>query len=236
MDPLSMAALGSVGGSILGNLFGGGDGEEEALRRALEAIQGANWEAGPSAYGTDQDYGAALAAMRNEAQSGGMSTADRMTQEAAANAAARQARGQQGALMQNFAARGQGGGGAELAARMQANQNLTEAQHGYAAQQAGEAQRRALQALQGWGGMAGQRAGAADAISRFNASQRGAKAQATAGVYGQQAGAAAAQDQRTRDMFGGGGAAAGYLAGDYFFPNKKKEDDRAAIPEWPREQ
>ena len=215
-----------IGGGLgaLGGMFGDDSDYQQrlAIDRALADIDRANWEAGDSAYGTDADYRDAMAGFRDRADDG-MSVADRMAQEAAMNASARAARGRAGALRQEMASRGQAGGGAELAARLQDNQNVNEAQFGAGAQLAGEAQRRALEALSGWDTMAGTRAGAQDAIERFNASQRGAKARSLAAARFGQAdvyGGRAAQDRRD---VAGTGELLGQSTGDLFFGSKKKQ-------------
>lgn len=196
LGPWGALAGGAAGG--LAGLFSGDGSEDEARRRALieEALaqlQAVNPEAGASAYGSNQDFTGALSLMRQKATEGGMTGADRLAAEQASNDAAVQDRMRSGAIQQGLASRGQAGGGAELAARLVGGQGTVAAQHGAGAIQAGAAQGRALQALQGWGGMAGEQAGASDAISRFNAHARLQKA----GMYGVLAGGAA--DQYGRD-------------------------------------
>jgi hypothetical protein len=227
-DYLGGQAGGSAGsgiggglGALAGSLFGGGDRrrQRQILEQALADLKGTKEEAGSSAYGTDPQYAAALEAMRSQYEQGGMSSADRLAQEQASNDAARADRMRQGAIMQSMAARGQSGGGAELAARLASDQGATEAAHAAGATQAGLAQQRALEALKGWSGMAGQRAGAADQIAEFNARQRLAKAGM---VYGGQTGMADyyAQQEANKKRLGAGvgsdiGRGAGMLIGGY---------------------
>lgn len=88
--------------------------------------------------------------------------------------------GQQGAIMQNLATRGMSGGGSELVARQMAAQQAANRQAQSSLDLNAQAQQRALQALMQSGQLGGQmqaqdfsqqaqRAGAQDAISRFNA-------------------------------------------------------------------
>jgi hypothetical protein len=219
----ALGPWGAAGGAalgIIGDLLSSGD--DQAIRQALEMLKNTNVEAGDSSYATDPNYNAALAAMRGQYENGGMSAADKMASQQGMEQAAQAQRMQRGAMEQNMAARGMGGGGAEIAARAIGDQGLTTAQHGYGVQQAGMAQQRALDALKGWGGMSGERAGAKDAIARFNASQRLGKATAMLSGGGMQTGYAnqSAQDQRNR--LAGYGTLAGSAA-DYFIGDKKKQ-------------
>jgi len=88
--------------------------------------------------------------------------------------------GQQGAIMQNMAAKGMSGGGSELVARNMAAQQAANRQSQQAVDLNAQAQQRALQALMQSGQLGGQmqqqdfsqaaqKAQAADAISKFNA-------------------------------------------------------------------
>lgn len=89
-------------------------------------------------------------------------------------------RGQQGATMQNLAARGLSGGGTELVARQMNAQNASNQQANTAMQAKAQAEQRALQALMQSGQLGGQmqqqdfsqasaKAQAADNINKFNA-------------------------------------------------------------------
>lgn len=91
--------------------------------------------------------------------------------------------GQEGAIMQNMAARGMSGGGSELAARMQSAQGASNRQAQMGMDAKAQADKRALDAIMQSGDLAGkmqgqdfsqaaQKAQAADAISRFNAANQ----------------------------------------------------------------
>lgn len=207
--------IGSAVGGLAGYALGGGDRrrQRQALQEALAQLRATKEEAGPSAYGTDPEYAAALQAMRSGYEQGGMTSGDRLAQEQSMNDAARAERMREGAIQQSMAARGQAGGGAELAQRLAASQAATEAQHGAGATQAGLAQQRALESLRGWSGMAGQRAGAADAINQFNARQRLNKAGMLTGAYGNMSDYYGQQSELKRRMGPGLGSGAGSVAG-----------------------
>lgn len=206
MDPATMYALGSVGGSLLGDMLGGDDAE--ARRRAIQKLMA---EAGPSAlegmeadpYTKDQQL-RALASMAERARSGGWDAQSKAAYEEAQSQADAANRGQQGAITQNFAARGQGGSGAEFVARLQGAQGYQNQARMAGTRAAGDASTRALQALSESGRMAGTArgqdwgertdvAGARDTMARFNAGQRVKKAGMEADLYGEEA-------QRKRDM------------------------------------
>lgn len=174
-------------GELAGGLFGGDEDasrQRQILEQALAELRGTNAEAGGSSYTSDPEFLAALAAMRKGYEQGGMTQSDKQAQQQAMQESARAARGREGALMQNMAARGMGGGGAELAARLANNQAASEGMWNAGATQAGLAQQRALESLKGWSGMSGQRAGARDAIAQFNAAQRLRKAGMVADTSG----------------------------------------------------
>lgn len=88
--------------------------------------------------------------------------------------------GQRKALLQNFASRGQGGSGAELAAALSGQQQADQGLYNQGLQIAGQANQNALQAMSQAGQLGGQlqsqdwqmeqqKAAAQDAINRFNA-------------------------------------------------------------------
>lgn len=226
MDPMTAIALGQVGGSVLGGLFGGGD-----RKRAMKALQDLKEEAGPSAFaGIEGDAQArdvqmrALESLYSQGRAGGMDQASRARLMQAQNSIAAQNRGAQGQIAQQYAMRGQSGGGAELAARFAAQQGGANAAAMAGTQAAGDANMRALQALQGAGGLAGNaraqtwgersdKAGAQDAMARFNAQQRLQKGGMMYGAYNSQA-------QNTASMGAGlGGAVGGVVS---MFGDKKK--------------
>ena len=205
-------AIGGVAG-LLGNDGSGDEARKRALiEQALAQLGAVNPEAGASDFASNQDFGNAMALMKQRATEGGMTGADRLAQEQAMNDASMASRQRDQGVIQGLASRGQAGGGSELAARLMQGQGTAAAQHQSGAIQAGEAQRRALQSLQGWGSMAGQQAGAKDAIAQFNAQARLNKA----GMYGSLAGGAAqmyGQDaQRQRQTQAGTLSGLGSLA------------------------
>jgi hypothetical protein len=92
-------------------------------------------------------------------------------------------RGQEEAILQNMQARGMGGAGAELAARLQASQSSADRANRSGLAQAAQAQQRALQAMSSSGTLAGQMANqefeqqakvgsAQDIINSFNTGSR----------------------------------------------------------------
>jgi hypothetical protein len=124
----------------------------------------------------------ALAKMQAEGSSG-MNAQDRLTLNTARNSASRADRGRREQVLQQMAQRGMGGSGAELAAQLASSQNALVADQQSADQQAAAASARALQAIAQSGTMGGQirsqdfnesaqKAQAADAINKFNASNR----------------------------------------------------------------
>lgn len=121
----------------------------------------------------------ALKQLQNISQDGGMTDQMRFRLALANQNAAQQARGQRGALQQQMQSRGLGGSGLNLASQLGANQAAVQGRSMQGLGAAAEAERRALQALQGVSGLAGsirgqdmQRKQALDAIRRFNASNR----------------------------------------------------------------
>lgn len=121
----------------------------------------------------------ALTQMQNLASNGGMDAQSKQQEAQAINAANANEQGQRGAIVQNFAARGIGGAGAQLAAELQASQGDANTAAAGGMSSAAAAQQRALQAMTNSSSMAGtlnsqdygQAAAAAnaqDAINRFN--------------------------------------------------------------------
>lgn len=122
----------------------------------------------------------ALAGIQDIAAQGGMTATDRarLAQIQSENEA--QLKGQQGAIMQNLAARGMSGGMSELVARQTAAQQAANRQAQQGLDVAAQAEQRALQALMQYGQLGGQigqqqfsqaaaKAQAADEIAKFNA-------------------------------------------------------------------
>lgn len=121
----------------------------------------------------------ALQQMVDVASNGGMDAQARQQEQQAINATNANERGQRGAIEQNFAARGVGGSGAELAAQLEASQGDANQAASQGLQSAAGGEQRALQAMSSYDNMAsnlnnqdyGQAAAAAqaqDAINRFN--------------------------------------------------------------------
>lgn len=92
-----------------------------------------------------------LGALRNIVDAGGYTRADQMQRNAAAAANAQRLQGANRAAMQQAAARGMGGGGGELAARLMGSQAYTQGQHMADAQIQSAAMQRALAAMQSMG-------------------------------------------------------------------------------------
>lgn len=121
----------------------------------------------------------ALTQMQNIGSQGGMDAQARQMQAQAINAANANEQGQRGAIEQNFAARGVGGTGAELAAELQASQGDANQAAASGLSASASAEQRALQAMASAGnmgatlnnqdyGQAAKAAEAQDAINRFN--------------------------------------------------------------------
>lgn len=122
----------------------------------------------------------ALSSLQNIGSSGGMTLADQANQNTLLSNTATKARGDEQAILANANARGQLGSGQALGAQLGASQNAYNQANQNSLQIAGNAQNRALQALQGAGQLGGQMqaqdyyqkanaAQAQDSISRFNA-------------------------------------------------------------------
>jgi hypothetical protein len=246
-----LGGLGGFVGGIVGNAEAGPDQEKarQQYEAMLAAWQALNPEAGQSAAAsldpaTRNAQMDALGHLQNVYQQGGMTLQDRVAQEQAMQASAMQERAQRGAIEQQMAARGQGGGGAELAAKLMGAQTGAVASHMAGASSAAAAQQRALQAMLASGEAAGGiRSGdlaasnARDAMARFNAGARIAKTQGLGGAYGQTGAYYAGDAQRIRNQDTGMGQGLGTAlgsAGDAFatdgaslgFPQKKKNDSQ----------
>ncbi len=121
----------------------------------------------------------ALEKMQNIASNGGMDAQSRQQEAQALNSSNANERGQRGAIEQNFAARGIGGTGAQLAAELEASQGDANSASAAGMSSAASGESRALQALASSGNMAStlnnqdynqaaKAAEAQDAINRFN--------------------------------------------------------------------
>jgi hypothetical protein len=118
-----------------------------------------------------------------EYSTGDLTEADRLNLQEAQIEASRGDRGRQAAILQAMARRGQAGGGAEMAARLQSAQSASEQASQQARASMVAAQQRALQAISQRGALAGDIRGQAfseaerqsqamDAIRRFNETNR----------------------------------------------------------------
>lgn len=122
---------------------------------------------------------AALSKMSDISDSNGMDAQAKAQTQQAINQANTNAQGQRGAIVQNYAQRGVGGAGAELAAQLQASQGDANQAANVGLQASANSQQRALQAMASGASLAGtigsqdyskaaQAAQAQDAINRFN--------------------------------------------------------------------
>lgn len=121
----------------------------------------------------------ALTKLQDISNKGGLDAQAKQAEYEAANTANTNEHGQQGAIMQNFAARGVGGSGAQLAAALTADQGDANRLASTGEQSASDAEQRALSALTQSGQIganinsqdytqAAAKASAQDAINRFN--------------------------------------------------------------------
>lgn len=232
LDPITGSIIAGGAGEVLGGLFGGDD-EKRARRerqRALAELAGLNIEADPSqldAYRTDPRMRLAQTTAVDElgrvGREGGMDIGSRVAYQEAADETAQRERGSREAILQSMAARGQGGGGAELAAQLANQQGAAERNASTGRAAAADARQRALTALTQSGQLAGQtrsadfgeasgKAAAHDAIERFNASQRLNRGTTIAGI---RTGNANAEYGEGRRRNSGIGAAIGTVAGGY---------------------
>jgi hypothetical protein len=233
MDPATLAMIGNFGGSLLGNVFGGDEREEaeEARRRALEAILGAEAEA-PRTDASGRALGNqvhALEAMRNVYQAGGMDPASKAKLSEAMSETGRAERGSREAITQNFAMRGAGGSGTELAAQLAGSQGGADRNAKAATRAAGDASIRALEAMRSTGALGGQIRGQEDAFEQFNAAQRLRKGGMVAGAYGNEAAAAGDEAARQGNLWAGIGTGVG--AGSSLL-NRPDEDPELLNGAW----
>lgn len=221
MDPITaglvaQGAIGTVG--ALGDLFGGRD--DEQVRRALNALQQTNAQAnrtGAASEGLGQQQ-ATMRALMSLYQQGGMDPQARAALAQANQATASQEQMQRQALVQNYAMRGMGGGGTQLAAQLANQQGAANRNNMAGTQVAGDARTRALQGLYQSANIGGQIRGQEDAFEQFNARQRLSKAQAMLGGATSAYGVKQDEDERRRQdlgnsagMLGYGGAKAGWF-------------------------
>jgi len=146
-------------------------------------------EAGPSEFGNIQldpetmDAQRAALSQLGELSQGGLSLQDKADLASIQGEVARQDAARQGAIMQNMAERGMGGGGMELAQRLSSQQSGADRAAADSRNVAAQAQARALQAIMDRGRLGGEmrtqqygreadKARAMDAVAKFNAGQR----------------------------------------------------------------
>lgn len=201
----------------------------ERMKATLQGdSEASKYSEDPALRGAEMD---ALARYKDIAANGGMDAQARAKLAEARSEANQYERGQREALTGDFAERGLGGSGAELAAKLQAQQGGADREASGGIQAASDAEVRALQAIKGGAALGGQvrgedadiakwKSGSQDAINRFNASMRNNADQANVNqandVYGRQvqknqllngiadksANAQDAEAQRKRNYFG----------------------------------
>lgn len=237
MDPitaaLNLAAMGvQVGGGIIASLMQ--QGKEDEARRILErAYQQygtldvpdltpiAAEVLGPSAFqnlqtdpGLREAQMSALSKMRSMEDGGGFNLEDEAALNRSLNASSQAASSQAAGLQEGFAARGIGGGGAEIAAQLANQQGGANRANQTGLDVAAQAQKRYFDSIREQAAMAGgvrgqdfnegaTKASAADEIARFNA---GAKTDASKfntsleqWQYGQQKGLADSRYDMAKD-------------------------------------
>jgi hypothetical protein len=217
-------------------------GSPDAVLQGDTAFNGA--AADPEAVAAQR---AALRGLADRANGDGYSVEDRAAMAQAQQAANANEASSRASLMRDAEARGVGGSNLSMASQLAAQQGANDRLNQAGMQISAEGRRRALQALQSMGQMAGgmrgqsfdeaaARAQAQDAINRFNAgaqnSQRNTytdnqyrNANARAGGYAGMADASQANADQTLQTFTQMGAGAGKGAtgtADYF--TKKKDD------------
>jgi len=133
----------------------------------------------------------------------GLTAADRARLQQIQDITGQQARGARGALAEQAMARGQFGGGSQLALQQLANQAAAQTAAQYGGDVAQRAEQRALGALAQTGGLAGQISGAEEVISRFNVQTEMAKQQLISQGYSEQAAQEIAEKQANLQFFGG---------------------------------
>jgi hypothetical protein len=240
MDPFTASVLAGGAGEVIGGLFGGDD-EKRARHereRALAELAGLDVEAGPSSldsYNADPRVRLAQLGAMDElgrvGREGGMDIGSRVAFREAQDETSARERGSREAILQSMAMRGQGGGGAELAAQLTNQQGAAARDASTGARAAADARTRALTALTQSGQLAGQtrgqdfgeaagKAAAHDRIATFNASQRLNRGTAVAGMRMGNANAmdqdAAQKRSRNSGLGSAVGQGVGAAAGRYF--------------------
>ncbi len=259
MDPITLSILLGGGSQVLSGIFGelasAGDRDaqmkliDQTLREyegltppELEALK-AEQLGGSALEGVQADpkakeaQYAALAQLQQLARSGGLNLQDRANLARANAEGARQASSARSGIAADMAARGQYGGGQQLAMQLQGQQAAANRGAQTGLETAAMAQRRGLDAILEGGRLGGQLRGqdydeksraaqARDLVSRYNADSRAGAARynamlpqqqfqnqlqvtnAKAGARGQKAGQHGQRADDTRNMFAGVGQAA----------------------------
>jgi hypothetical protein len=262
MAAMALGPILSVGGAVAGQALSAEDrAKAEALRQQALA-QYLGLDAGsPDAVlqgGTEFNHAAAdpeavaaqraaLRALQERAFGDGYSVEDRAAMAQAQQAANANEASSRASLLSDAAARGLGGSNLSMATQLAAQQGANDRLNQAGMQISADGRRRALQALQSYGQMAGSmrgqsyqeaadRAAAQDAINRFNAGAQNQQRQVynenqyrnatgRAGAYGGMADASQQQAEQTQQMWAGIGAGAGKGASgvaDYY--TKKKDE------------
>jgi hypothetical protein len=234
MDPFTASVVAGGAGEVIGGLFGGDD-ERRARHereRALAELAGLNVEAGASpldGYNADPRLRTAQLGAVDEfgriAREGGMDIGSRVALREAQDDTSARERGSREAILQNMAMRGQGGGGAELAAQLTNQQGSAARDASTGARAAADARTRALTALTQSGQLAGQtrgqdfgeaegKAAAHDRIATFNADQRLRRGGMIANTRGGYAATSDQNAERDRQTGAGVGLSLGTLLGN----------------------
>lgn len=220
INPATLAAIGQMGGSVLGSIFGG-DGDEER-RRALELLANVDEQTGEVAPDMRRSQASAVDSLRDIYARGGMDAqAQAALGQAQQSNAARERMGR-GAIQQGAQMRGVGGSGVDIAAQLANQQGAANRNAMAGTQAAGDARTRAIQSLMGSAGIAGNVRGQDSALSQFNASQRLRKAGMMSGV---ETSNAAAADQRGADQRFDFGQLGGFLGAGLSGLSSKKNDE-----------
>lgn len=229
--PMAGAALGAGLGTVVGGLLSDRSNPyasidipalEELIKAGkIDATAFDNISTDPA---TREAQMQALAELSNEGNRGGASLQSKAAQAQLMDAASTRERMNREAVLRDMAARGQAGGGAELAARLVANQEGARRDAASSAQIAGDDRARALQAMQAAGNLGGNvraqdygqardKAAARDALAQWNAQNRVGAYDRRMGWQFQKAGGTANQNNINYNRNTALGGAIGSLAG-----------------------
>jgi hypothetical protein len=231
IDPATLAALGQMGGGVLGNIFGD-DGDEER-EAALRLLRDTNAETGEVAPDMRRSMTSAVDYLRDLYAEGGLDPQSRAALgEAQQSNAARERMGR-GAIKQDAAMRGTGGSGVDVAAQLANQQSAANRNASTGARVAADARSRAIDALKGSASIAGGVRGQDSALATFNAAQRLRKAGMMSGTL---TGNAAASDQGGADKRFDFGQLGGFLGAGLSGLSSKKRDDEPELLNRPYEE